>query len=112
MSHRNLVLLVGNVGAAPELRRAGETAVVSLSLATTAVWKDAAGEKRERTEWHRVTFWGRLAENVSQYVRKGDRLDVAGEIRYTKWTDKDGQERYSTDIHAHECIFPPRRSDR
>lgn len=100
----NKAIIVGRVGKDPELRSLPNgDAVASLSLATSERWKDKnTGEKRESTEWHRVNFFGRIAEVVNEYVRTGDLIYVEGSIGTRKWTDKDGIERYSTEIRASE----------
>jgi single-strand DNA-binding protein len=96
----NKVILIGNLGADPETRyTAGGSAVTNVRLATTDSWKDKqSGEQQERTEWHRVVFWGRLAEIAAEYLRKGSQIYVEGRIQTRKWQDKDGQDRWSTDI--------------
>ena len=95
----NKVILVGTVGKDPEVRysQAG-SANVTLSLATNESWKDKNGEKQERTEWHRLKFFGKLAEIAGEYVKKGQQLYVEGSLRTDKYTDKQGVERYTTDI--------------
>ena len=100
----NKAIIVGNVGQDPEVRyMPSGSAVAELSVATTESWKDKqSGEKQERTEWHRVTFFGRLAEIVGEYVRKGSQVYVEGSIRTEKWQDKNGQDRYTTKIIANE----------
>ena len=100
----NKVTLIGNVGADPELRyTTSGTAIASLSVATSESWTDKqSGEKQERTEWHRVKFFGRLAEIVGEYAKKGRQVYVEGSLRTEKYTDKQGVERYSTDIVASE----------
>lgn len=100
----NKVILLGNVGADPETRyMPNGDAVTTVRLATTETWKDRnSGEKREATEWHRVVFFRKLAEIVGQYVKKGSGLYIEGRIRTRKWQDKDGQERYTTEIEAQE----------
>lgn len=98
----NKVILVGTVGKDPENRSmpSGD-AISNLSLATNEQWKDkATGEKKESTEWHRVVFFGKLAEIVGMYVRKGQMLYVEGSLRTRKWQGQDGQDRYSTEIVA------------
>lgn len=98
----NKVILIGNLGVDPVVRHnpSGE-AFCAVSVATTDTWKDKqTGEKREATEWHRVVFNGRLAEIVGQYLKKGRPLYVEGSLRTRKWTDKDGAERYTTEIRA------------
>jgi single-strand DNA-binding protein len=104
MASVNKVILVGNLGADPETRYLPNgDAVANVRLATTESWKDkASGEKREITEWHRVVFYRRLAEIVGQYLKKGSPVYIEGRIRTRKWQDKEGQERYTTEIEANE----------
>lgn len=101
MASVNKVILVGNLGADPEVRYlpSGE-AVVNLRLATTDTWKDKEGNKQEATEWHRVSFFGRQAEVCGQYLKKGSQIYVEGSIRTKKYTDKDGAEKYATEIRG------------
>ncbi|SAK57543.1 single-strand binding protein [Caballeronia temeraria] len=102
MASVNKVILVGNLGADPETRYlpSGD-AVANIRLATTDRYKDkSSGEMKELTEWHRVSFFGRLAEIVNEYLKKGSSVYVEGRIRTRKWTDQAGQERYSTEIVA------------
>ncbi|MGN6517967.1 MAG: single-stranded DNA-binding protein [Dokdonella sp.] len=100
----NKVILVGNLGADPETRyTANGGAITSIRIATSESWKDKqTGEQQERTEWHRVKFFGRLAEIAGEYLKKGRQVYVEGSLRTDKYTDKDGIERYSTDIIANE----------
>ncbi|HEY6942146.1 single-stranded DNA-binding protein [Dokdonella sp.] len=100
----NKVILVGNLGADPETRyTANGGAITSIRIATSESWKDKqTGEQQERTEWHRVKFFGRLAEIAGEYLKKGRQVYVEGSLRTDKYTDKDGVERYSTDIIANE----------
>ena len=99
----NKVILVGNLGNDPETRYTqGGMAITRISLATTSVRKDKDGNQQERTEWHRVVFFGKLGEIAGEYLRKGSSVDVEGSIRYDKYTGQDGQEKYSTDIIADE----------
>lgn len=104
MASVNKVILVGNLGADPETRyTAGGDAVCNIRLATTDSWKDKnSGEKREITEWHRVVFYRKLAEIANQYLKKGSQVYLEGRIKTRKWTDKDGQDRYTTEIEATE----------
>ena len=104
MASVNKVILVGNLGADPEVRyMSNGEAVANVRLATTESWKDKnSGEKREVTEWHRVVFYRKLAEIVGQYLKKGSSVYIEGRIRTRKWQDKDGQERYTTEIEAEE----------
>ena len=102
MAGFNKVILVGHLGANPESRfmPSGE-AVCSIRLATTEKWKDkTTGEARESTEWHRVVFFGRQAEVAGEYLKKGSQIYVEGSLTTRKWTDKDGNERYTTEIRA------------
>jgi len=101
MASVNKVILVGNVGRDPETRyMPSGDAIVNLSLATTDQWKDKNGEKQERTEWHRIVIFGKTAEIAGQYVRKGSQIYIEGRLQTRKWTDKEGQERYTTEIVA------------
>jgi single-strand DNA-binding protein len=96
----NKVILIGNLGADPETRAmpSGST-VANLRIATSESWRDKqTGEQQERTEWHRVAFFGRLAEVAGEYLRKGSQVYVEGSLRTRKWQDKQGNERYSTEI--------------
>ena len=104
MASINKVILVGNLGADPETRyMPNGDAVANIRLATTESWKDkASGEKREITEWHRVVFYRKLAEIAGQYLKKGSAVYIEGRIRTRKWQDKEGQERYTTEIEANE----------
>lgn len=103
MATLNKVQLIGNLGRDPEVRYTPNgTAVANVSLATTSTWKDKdSGERQEETEWHRVVFFGRLAEVVGEYMKKGSPMYVEGRLRTRKW-DKDGQDHYSTEIVADE----------
>ncbi len=99
----NKVILIGNLGADPEVRyTAGGQAMATVKLATSDSWTDKEGNKQERTEWHRVKFFGRLAEIVGEYLKKGRQVYVEGAIRTDKYTGQDGIERYTTDIIANE----------
>lgn len=96
----NKVILIGNLGNEPEVKYlpSGD-AVANVSLATSESWKDKkTGEAQERTEWHRVVFFGKLAEIVKQYLHKGSKVYIEGKLRTRKWQDKDGQDRYTTEI--------------
>ncbi|MBE0474243.1 single-stranded DNA-binding protein [Rhodoferax sp.] len=102
MASVNKVILVGNLGRDPEVRTfpSGDR-VANVTIATTDKWKDKqTNEMREATEWHRIVFNGRLAEIVEQYLRKGAQIYVEGSLRTRKWTDKDGIEKYTTEIRA------------
>jgi len=101
MASVNKVILIGNLGADPETRYlpSGD-AVANIRIATTEVWKDKGGEKQEHTEWHRIAFFGKLAEIAGEYLKKGSPVYIEGRIRTRKWQDKEGQDRYSTEIVA------------
>jgi single-strand DNA-binding protein len=101
MASVNKVIIVGNLGRDPEVRYLPEGgAVANISVATTDTWKDKSGEKQERTEWHRVAFFGKLAEIVGEYLKKGSQVYVEGALRTRKWQDKEGKDRYTTEIVA------------
>ena len=102
MASVNKVILVGNLGKDPETRYTPDgAAITNITVATTDTWKDkASGEKKEATEWHRVAFFGRLAEIAGQYLKKGRPVYIEGRIRTRKWQDKEGQDRYTTEIIA------------
>ena len=100
----NKVILVGNLGDDPETRYSPSgTAVTKIRVATNESWKDKqTGEQQERTEWHRVTFFGRLGEIAAEYLRKGSQVYVEGSLRTNKWQGQDGQDRYTTEVIASE----------
>lgn len=101
MASVNKVILIGNLGRDPEVRYlpSGE-AVANFSIATTEKWKDKSGEMQEQTEWHRISFFGRQAEICGEYLRKGSPVYVEGRLQTRKWTDKDGNERSTTEIRG------------
>lgn len=106
----NKVMLIGNVGADPDVRSTTSgTRVASLSLATSRSWNDSAGNKQEHTEWHKLVVWNtktsQLADIVEKYVKKGDKLYIEGRIEYRKWTDREGTERWSTEINVRELTM-------
>ena len=102
----NKVFLLGNVGQDPDVRSTQSgTRVAKLSLATNRTWKDSSGQQQEKTEWHRLTVFGKLADVVEQYVKKGDRLYVEGRIEYTETEGNDGTRRYWTAIIVHELTM-------
>lgn len=102
MASVNKVIIVGNLGRDPETRyMPNGDAVTNVAVATTESWKDKnSGEKKELTEWHRITFYRKLAEIAGQYLKKGSQVYVEGRLQTRKWTDKDGVERYTTEIIA------------
>ncbi len=101
MASVNKVILIGNLGRDPETRYMPDGgAVTNVSIATTEAWKDKNGEKQEKTEWHRVAFFGKLAEIAGEYLKKGSQVYVEGRLQTRKWQDKDGQDKYTTEIVA------------
>jgi single-strand DNA-binding protein len=101
MASLNKVLLIGNLGRDPETRYMPDGgAVTNVSIATTETWKDKNGDKQEKTEWHRVAFFGKLAEIAGEYLKKGSQCYVEGRLQTRKWQDKDGQDKYSTEVVA------------
>ena len=108
----NKVILVGNLGQKPEMRyTATQTAVANLSIATTESWKDKeSGENRDKTEWHRVVFFGSLAEIAEKYLDKGSSVYVEGKLQTRKWQDKDGNDRYTTEVLGNQLTMLGSRS--
>jgi single-strand DNA-binding protein len=102
MASVNKCIIVGNLGRDPETRYTqGGDAITSIAVATTDTWKDKqTGEKKEQTEWHRISFFGKLAEIAGQYLKKGSQVYVEGSLRTRKYTDKDGVEKYATEIRG------------
>lgn len=99
----NKAILIGNLGKDPETRQAGEKTVTNCSIATSESWKDkATGEQKERTEWHNLVFWGKLADIAAQYLKKGSQVYIEGKITTRKWQDKEGHDRYTTEIVVHD----------
>jgi single-strand DNA-binding protein len=108
----NKVILVGNLGQDPELRYTGSgTAVCNLRLATNESYKDASGEWVERTEWHSVVAWARLAEICNEYLKKGSQVYFEGSLQTRQWEDKDGNTKYTTEIKAREMMMLSGRGD-
>ena len=107
MASINKVILIGNLGADPEIRYTGSgDAICNLRIATTETWKDkTSGEKRESTEWHTVVLFRRLAEIAKQYLAKGSAVYIEGKLKTRKWKDKQGADRYSTEIEATEMTM-------
>ncbi len=101
MASVNKVILIGNLGRDPETRYTADgAAITNVSIATTRRYKDASGQQQEETEWHRVAFFGRLAEIAGEYLRKGRPVYVEGRLRTRKWQDKDGNDKYTTEVVA------------
>ncbi len=106
----NKVMLIGNLGADPEVRStASGTRVATLSVATSRSWTNQAGERQEKTEWHRVVLWNNrnrgMADIAEKYLKKGDRIYIEGRIEYRTWEDREGNTRYSTEINAREMLM-------
>lgn len=113
MASVNKVLLIGNLGKDPETRYSPSgDAICNITLATTDTWKDkSSGEKKEATEWHRIVFFGKLAEIAGQYLKKGSQIYVEGSLRTRKWQKKDGQDKYTTEIRGDEMKMLGGRPD-
>jgi single-strand DNA-binding protein len=105
MSSVNKVILIGNLGKDPEVKQVGETEVCNFSIATTEKWKDKAGNPQEKTEWHKIVVWGKLAGICGQYLAKGRSVYVEGKLETRKWQDKEGNERYTTEVKATSVTF-------
>jgi single-strand DNA-binding protein len=107
MASINKIILIGNLGADPEMRQGTNgSAICNIRLATTESWKDKmTGEKREFTEWHRVVMYRQLAEIAGRFLQKGSQVYIEGRIRTRKWQDKNGQDRYTTEIEANEMTM-------
>ena len=106
MGSVNKVILVGNLGRDAELRYTpGGAAVATLNLATTEVFKDREGQKKEDTQWHRVILWGKTAESLQDYLTKGKQIYVEGKLQTRKWKDKDGNDKYTTEIRGDRVVL-------
>jgi single-strand DNA-binding protein len=102
----NKVILIGNLGADPEIRHTQDgTPVASFSVATGERWKDKDGQMQEQTEWHKIVVWRRLAEVCGQYLHKGSRVYIEGKLQTRKWQDKDGHDRWTTEVIARDVQF-------
>ncbi len=106
MGSVNKVILVGNLGRDAELRYTpGGAPVATLNLATTEMWNDKAGQRQEKTEWHRVVLWGKTAESLNEYLTKGKQIYVEGRLQTRQWDDKDGNKRYTTEIRGDRVVL-------
>ena len=106
MGSVNKVILVGNLGRDAELRYTpGGAAVATINMATTEVWNDKAGQRQEKTEWHRVVLWGKPAESLTEYLTKGKQIYVEGRLQTRQWDDKDGNKRYTTEIRGDKIVL-------
>jgi single-strand DNA-binding protein len=106
MGSVNKVILVGNLGRDAELRYTpGGAAVATINMATTEVWNDKAGQRQEKTEWHRVVLWGKPAESLTEYLTKGKQIYVEGRLQTRQWDDKDGNKRYTTEIRGDKVVL-------
>ena len=108
----NKVILIGNLGRDPEIRYTRDgTAVANLNIATSESWLDANGQRQERTEWHRVVAWGKLAEISKEYLMKGRQVYVEGRLQTRSWDDKQGNKRYTTEVRADQLVMLGGRGD-
>jgi single-strand DNA-binding protein len=106
MGSVNKVILVGNLGRDAELRYTpGGSPVATINLATTEIWNDKAGQRQEKTEWHRVVLWGKTAESLNEYLTKGKQIYVEGRLQTRQWDDKDGNKRYTTEIRGDRIVL-------
>jgi single-strand DNA-binding protein len=106
MGSVNKVILVGNLGRDAELRYTpGGSPVATINLATTEIWNDKAGQRQEKTEWHRVVLWGKTAESLNEYLTKGKQIYVEGRLQTRQWDDKDGHKRYTTEIRGDRIVL-------
>lgn len=106
MGSVNKLILVGNLGRDAELRYTpGGAPVSTFSLATTEVWNDKGGQRQEKTEWHRITVWGKTAESLQEYLVKGKQVYVEGRIQYREWTDKEGVKRNTAEVRADRIVL-------
>ena len=106
MGSVNKVILVGNLGRDAELRYTpGGAAVATINMATTEVWNDKAGQRQEKTEWHRVVLWVKSAESLAEYLVKGKQTYVEGRLQTRQWDDKDGNKRYTTEIRSDRIVL-------
>ena len=112
MASVNKVILIGNLGRDPEVRHTQSgTPVANFTMATTERWNDQAGERQERTEWHRVVVWGKQADIAGEYLRKGKQVYVEGSLQTREWTDREGNKRYTTEIRAQRFQMLGRATD-
>lgn len=112
MASVNKVILIGNLGRDPETRYMPDGgAVTNASLATTEAWRDKNGDKQEKVEWHRVSFFGKLAEIAGEYLAKGSQVYIEGRLQTRKWQDKDGQDKYTTEIVADRMQMLGKKSE-
>jgi len=112
MASVNKVILIGNLGKDPEIRTTPQgTSLARFSLATTTAWKDASGAKQERTEWHEIVAWEKLAQICGEYLHKGKMVYVEGSLQTRSWDDQNGQKRYKTEIKASNVVMLSRRED-
>ena len=106
MGSVNKVILIGNLGKDPELRTTPQgTSLARFSIATTTVWKDSSGAKKEKTEWHDVVAWERLAQICGEYLHKGKQVYVEGSLQTRSWEDQNGQKRYKTEVKANNVVM-------
>jgi len=112
MASVNKVILIGNLGKDPEIRTTPQgTTLARFSVATTTAWKDASGAKQERTEWHDIVAWEKLAQICGEYLQKGKQVYVEGSLQTRSWEDQNGQKRYKTEVKASNVVMLGRRED-
>lgn len=112
MAGVNKVIIIGNLGRDPEVRHINDSVVANFSVATTESWKDKqSGEWQEKTEWHRIVAWRHLGERAEKYLRKGKQVYIEGKLETRKWQDKDGNDKYTTEIVARDLQLMGRKDD-
>ena len=112
MGSVNRVILIGNLGRDAESRYTqGGTAVATLSLATTETWNDKAGQRQEKTEWHRIVCFGKIVENLKEYLTKGRQIYIEGRLQTRAWDDKDGNKRYTTEVRCDRLVLLRSKAD-
>ena len=112
MGNLNKVLLIGRLGKDPEKRvTSSGKSVVNITLATTDFYKDQSGNRQENTEWHKLVFWGKIAEIIERYCRKGSQIYAEGSLRTREWQDKDGNKRYTTQVNVRQFQFLDKKGD-
>jgi single-strand DNA-binding protein len=113
MASVNKVILVGNLGRDPQVRYTSSgTPVANFTMATSERWTDPSGERKERTEWHRIVVWGKQAEIVGDYLRKGKQVYIEGSLQTREWTDREGNKRYTTEVRAQRVQMLGRPDER
>ena len=112
MANLNKVLLIGRLGQDPEIKNAGSTSVANFSIATNENWTDKSGEKQERTEWHNIVAWDKLADLAGNYLHKGSNIYCEGKLQTRSWESQEGEKKYRTEVVIHQLQFLDKREER